>query len=218
MTGGSRLYGAQRGAPRRIRHEGFVADLHGDTSPARAGYFQTPWVTAPTVIDGGAFGIDSNNRLSTANVAEDVFLPVVGNRKCIRSSVSGAYTLLPADSGAAVYWDQAAGIVFTLPAPKLGMWFEFFVTVTASSAAQKLITDSASTFLLGTFAQSTDGTYTEARHTANGTTIRAWSGNGTTTGGIAGDYVRVHAASTTVWMVTGRGSATGVEATPFATS
>lgn len=218
MAGGPRLHGAQRGTPRRVAHEGFVADNGRDSSPSWAPFFASPWTTAPTKLEKGGFGVNADGRLASVNSDLAAYLPVVGNRPAIRASVSGAYTLLDKDSGAAIYWDQAAGILFTLPVPRVGMWFEFFVTVTATSSAHKFITDSASTFLLGTFAQSTDGTYTEARHTANGTTIRSWSGNGSTTGGIAGDVVRVHAVSSTIWMVTGRGSATGSEATPFGTS
>ncbi len=218
MAGGTRLNGAQRGTPRRVAHEGFAADNGRKVAPVYPPYFASPWTTAPTALTKGGYGINADGRLSGVNSNSLAFLPVVGNRPTIRASVSGAYALLNADSGALVYWDQAAGVTYTLPAPKLGMWFEFIVTVTITSAAAKVITDAATSFLLGGFRQSTDTTFTEATHLANGTTIRAWSGNGTTTGGVVGDTLIVSAASATVWMVMGRGSATGAEATPFATS
>lgn len=217
MNPGSRLYGAQRGTPRRARHASFVADLNRDTSPDYAPYFATPWTVAPTSKTAGAFGVGIGNRLHELNSDATIFLPTVGNRKLIKSS-AGAYALLPSDSGAAVVFDQAAGITITLPPPSPGMWFEFFVGVTATSAAHKVITDAATTFLLGTFAQSTDSTYTEARRAANGTDIVAWSGNGSTTGGIVGDWFEVFYFSATQWFINGRGSATGAEASPFATS
>lgn len=131
---------------------------------------------------------------------------------------TAAATLTAADSGALCVFNSAAGDLYTLPVPEAGLWFDFVVTVTITSNAAKVITDSASTFLLGTFVQSTDGTYTSALHSANGTTHRAWSGNGTSTGGIKGDWFRLTAISATQWVIVGMGSATGSEATPFATS
>lgn len=126
-------------------------------------------------------------------------------------------TLTTDDNGALCVWAAAAGYTFTLPTPQVGLWYDFVAEVTITSVGAKILTP-ASTFLLGNFIQSTDGTYTSANFAADGTTIRSWNGNGTTTGGLAGDWVRVHAISTTQWEVYGMGRATGTEATPFATS
>lgn len=131
---------------------------------------------------------------------------------------TAAATLTAADNGKTCFFNSAAGDIYTLPVPVAGMRFRFVVLVTITSNAAKVITDSGSTFLLGTFVQSTDGTYTVALRAADGTTIRAWSGNGSTTGGIKGDWFEVVALSTTQWAIWGMGSATGTEATPFATS
>jgi hypothetical protein len=136
----------------------------------------------------------------------------------LRLVKTGATTLVSADSAALCLFNTAAGYTFTLPACKVGLWFDFAVHTTISSVAAKVITSSASEFLVGNFIQSTDGTYTSASQTADGTTIRAISMNGSTTGGLAGDWYRLTCISTTQWYIFGMGRATGTEATPFATS
>ena len=55
-------------------------------------------------------------------------------------------------------------------------------------------------------------------YAANGTTIRALSSNGTTTGGTIGDRYKVTCISATQWAIDGQVVATGTAATPFATS
>ncbi len=139
----------------------------------------------------------------------------LGNSRVVKTA---AATLLPEESGALCLFNLAAGFTFTLPTAAKGLWFEFQVTVSVTSSTAKLITASASEFLLGHFVQSTDGTFTQAFHAANGSTIRAWNGNGSTTGGLVGDWFRVVGLSATQWAIIGWGSATGTEATPFATS
>lgn len=152
-----------------------------------------------------------NNTFSGTNT----FTGTVGS-KCIVKTA--AATLTAADSGAVCIFNSAAGDIYTLPTAASGLVFDFVVVTTITSNAAKVITASASEFLLGTFIQSTDGTYTSAAHAANGSTIRAWSGNGGTTGGLAGDWFRVCGISSTQWAIWGMGRATGAEATPFATS
>lgn len=130
-------------------------------------------------------------------------------------------TLVPKEAGSLCLFDSAAGVVYTLPpitASNIGMWFEFAVTTTITSNAAKIITDSATTFLLGAITTVNNAATTAENFAANGTTIRALSSNGTTTGGILGDRYRVQALSTTVWLVSGVLSNSGTAATPFATS
>jgi hypothetical protein len=135
-----------------------------------------------------------------------------------RKTFTAVATLTEADSGAVCFFNSASGDIYTLPVPVAGMYFDFIVAVTITSNAAKVITSASSEFLLGTFIQSTDGTYTSAAHAANGSTIRAISMNGTTTGGYVGDWFKVVAISATQWMIYGMGRATGSEASPFATS
>ncbi len=134
-----------------------------------------------------------------------------------RPVYTAARTLTAADNRALCVFNSAAGDIYTLPAAAAGLEFEFVVVVTITSNAAKVICTSGD-FLLGAFIQSTDGTYTTAAHAANGSTHVAWSGNGSTTGGLAGDWLRVTAISGTQWVLSGFGRATGSEATPFATS
>lgn len=142
----------------------------------------------------------------------------VASPPSVRAVKTAAATLTEADSGALCIFNLAAGFTYTLPACAPGLWFDFVVTTTATSVAHKVITSAATEFLLGVFVQSTDGTFTNAYHVANGTTIRAISMNGTTTGGYAGDWYRVTCINATQWVINGYGQATGSEATPFATS
>jgi hypothetical protein len=134
-----------------------------------------------------------------------------------RPVYTAARTLTAADNNAFCIFNSAAGDIYTLPAAAAGLSFEFVVVVTITSNAAKVICTSGD-FLLGSYMQSTDGTYVTAAHAANGTTHVAWSGNGSTTGGLAGDWLRVTAISASQWVVSGLGRATGTEATPFATS
>lgn len=142
------------------------------------------------------------------------FVPAGG----IRVVKTAAATLTAADSGAFCFFNSAAGDLYTLPTAAAGLWFDFAILVTITSNAAKVITASASEFLLGGFRQSTDGTYVTAEHAANGSTIRAISMNGSTTGGFAQDWWRVIGISATQWAIYGFGRANGTEATPFATS
>jgi hypothetical protein len=150
-----------------------------------------------------------------ADVVNNLVVP--GSLAYKRKVYSAATTLTRNDSGALCLWDTAAGFTFTLPEAEEGLHFEFVVHTTITSVAAKVICASGD-FLVGNFIQSTDSTYTSASHAADGSTIVAWSGNGSTTGGLIGDWLRLTAISATQWHVYGMGRATGSEATPFATS
>lgn len=132
---------------------------------------------------------------------------------------SGAtVTLTAAQSGSLVEFDRAAGIVYTLPAASVGLEYEFVIVTTITSNAAKVITP-ASVFLLGSINTiATDASNAWATWTADGSTIRSISMNGTTTGGYAGARFSIECVSSTQWVITGRTPATGTVATPFATS
>lgn len=128
-------------------------------------------------------------------------------------------TLLAEESGALCLNDRAAGIVWTLPTPQVGLTFEFLASVAVTSNAYKVITDAATTFLKGgvimgdvTVAQS--GDYFEA----NGTTHVAISEDGATKGGLLGDRFTVTCVSSTLWVIHGVLHGAGTLADPFATS
>ena len=133
---------------------------------------------------------------------------------------TGATRILTAEeSGSLCLLNDAAGVVFTLPAPVVGMRFEFLVTVAVTSNAHKMITDASTTFLLGGVIMgdvtvATSGDYFEA----NGTTHVALSAAGTITGGLLGERYQVTCISGTQWVIEGVCHGAGTLATPFATS
>src|SRR3990167_1525578 len=144
--------------------------------------------------------------------------PLGAHRQVIKEAVA-TRSLLASESGALCVFDRAAGVVFTLPAPVVGMQFEFIVQTAVTSNAHKVITNAATVFLVGgvimgdvTVAQS--GDYFEA----DGTTIVALSAAGSTTGGLLGERYKVTCISSTQWAIHGVCHGAGTLATPFATS
>lgn len=130
------------------------------------------------------------------------------------------------ESGSLVVFDIASGATVTLPPPVAGMEFEFQVATTITSGSAKILTDSASTFLLGAVLTFTIATASPAGFSFNGSTHRACTMNGTTTGGILGTRIRVVAmantsatsTASTQWVIDGAIVGSGVIATPAATS
>jgi hypothetical protein len=133
--------------------------------------------------------------------------------------VGATRTLTPDESGALCLFDRAAGNVFTLPAPQVGMQFEFRNTAAVTSNAAKVITNAATVFLVGSVM---GGSLTVADSgdvfQADGTTIVALSMSGSTTGGLIGGSITFTAISSTQWSVEGDFVGSGTLATPFATS
>lgn len=126
-------------------------------------------------------------------------------------------TLLPKEAGSLCVFDSAAGVVYTLPPPVIGMEFNFGVTVTITSAAAAVVTNAATVFLTGGIWVGNSGAATGEMFAGNGTSFIKTTSNGSTTGGIIGDYLTFTAISTTVWFVHGVCNGTGTVATPFST-
>ena len=144
-----------------------------------------------------------------------------------RLVTSGAQTLTLAQSGSICLFNTAAGYTFTLPAPTandVGTWYEFVHTVTNTSVVAKVITDSASTFLLGEIYIASGGTPGATTgplgFACNGTTHRAINqgGSDTTTGGVIGSRFKVTLVTATQWFVEGYLLGTATVVTPVATS
>jgi len=136
----------------------------------------------------------------------------------IISDAVSTRTLLAKESGATCLFDVASGVVYTLPTPVAGMEFEFVTTTTITSNAAKVITNSASVFILGAVEIATIATATVGGFSFDGSTHRAISSNGTTTGGIIGSRYKLKALSSTVWAIEGILIGSGTVATPAATS
>jgi hypothetical protein len=133
-------------------------------------------------------------------------------------ALQAARTLDVKESGALVLLDAAAGFTVTLPAPVAGAHYDFLVTTTVTSSNAKIITNAATTFLLGEVLTFTTATASPAGFAFNGTTHVACTMNGTTTGAIIGTRIRVEAISATVWAITGVVVGSGTITTPAATS
>jgi hypothetical protein len=127
-------------------------------------------------------------------------------------------TLTAKESGALCLFDRAAGTVYTLPSPVIGMQFEFMATIAWASGTYKFITGLATEFLVGSVSSLNNAAATGQAFLANGTTHRAVSMAGTTTGGFTGDRFKIIAISTTQWALEGVFSNSGTAATPIATS
>lgn len=142
-----------------------------------------------------------------------------GQHRQVIQGVGATRTLLAEESGALCLFDRAAGNVYTLPAPVEGMQFEFSTTVAVTSNAAKVITDAATTFLIGSVML---GSLTVADSgdvfQANGSTHRAISMDGATKGGLVGGSFKVTAISSTQWVIEGDAVGSGTLADPFATS
>ena len=133
-------------------------------------------------------------------------------------SGSGAtVTLTAAQSGSMVLFDRAAGIIFTLPAPVVGLWFEFIVVTTVTSNNHKIITDTGTTLLIGPL-DVQKGDTTVLNTNGNGSTHISVLMNGTTTGGIQGTSIVLTCVSSTLWEVNGTVIGSGTLATPYSTT
>ena len=142
----------------------------------------------------------------------------ITQRAFLISGEGATRTLLAKESGAAILFDRAAGIIFTLPTPAVGLFFDFFVSVSVTSNNHSVITDAGTTFLLGSLVNiDTDTSNAVAAWTGNGTSHISVTMNGTTTGGLLGTWLRCVCISSTVWFVYGIDQGNGSVATPFAT-
>jgi hypothetical protein len=138
-------------------------------------------------------------------------------RKIIGDGVA-TRTLVAKESGAICLFDTSTGVVYTLPSPQIGMFFEFITTVAWASGTYKFVTNLSTEFLVGAVTSVNSGATTGEAFLANGTTHRAVTMAGTTTGGFTGDRFRVVAISSTQWALEGVYSNTGTAATPMTTS
>jgi hypothetical protein len=159
--------------------------------------------------------------MANPNGLNPSFETVNTKRKVISGSGATA-TLAQGDSGSLVLMDRAAGIVFTLPAPKVGTFYDFVVTVSVTTNAYKIITDAGTTFLIGSVVGlDTDSSNAVAAYTADGSTILSVNMTAASTnakGGLIGTRLRFECVSTTLWQVSGIVHGAGTVTTPMSTS
>ncbi len=133
---------------------------------------------------------------------------------------TAATTLTAAQSGALCIFTQATtGGTFTLPAPVVGLTFDFVTLVSVTSSdVNKVITNAATVFLTGGVAMASLTAGGNDFFEANGTTFVAITMGASTTGGLKGGRIRVTCISPTLWHVEGIPVGSGTLADPFATS
>ena len=156
--------------------------------------------------------------MSQVNGFDPIF-DTVNAKKGIANGLGATQTLSVDQSGETIVMDRAAGIVITLPLAVPGLYYDFDVTTSVTSNSYKIITGAATEFLVGGATNvDTDTSNAVAFFSGNGSTHRAVTMNGTTTGGLIGTSIRFTCLSATRWMVTGQIFGSGTVATPFATS
>lgn len=116
-------------------------------------------------------------------------------------------------AGAVVTVNRAAGCVITLPASTgKGDEYTFYCGTTITSNAFKIQVANASDTIAGGVAISTDIAGVTMLCGGTDDTI---SCNGSTTGGVAGTWVKLTDVAANKWMVSGFLASTGAEGTPF---
>jgi len=137
----------------------------------------------------------------------------------VNVTTDATYTITEAQCGTTFLMNKADGIVFTLPAASVGLWYEFQANTTVTSNSYKLSTATQGTeFFVGTLPLVVGGTADVEYFAGNGSTHDNITFAGTTKGGLAGTRVRVECISSTLWSVSGFVAASGTAETPFATS
>jgi hypothetical protein len=122
------------------------------------------------------------------------------------------------DSGGVITVNRAAGSTLTLPASSgSGMRFQIFLGTTVTSNSAIVQVANSTDIMSGLALQAQDA----------GSTVNAWETgatddtitlNGTTSGGIKGDFIELVDVSSGIWWVRYTGSATGTEVTPFSSA
>lgn len=142
-----------------------------------------------------------------------------GHRQVISGLAGGttARQLLASESGALCLFDDAAGQIYTLPAPAVGMWFEFLVTVDGTSNSHSIDTDAATTFIGGGVA-AVSNVVAEGGDSFAATISSDVSCDfdSDITGRLIGTNVKFTCISATEWVIEGVTHGVGTLATPFA--
>lgn len=118
-------------------------------------------------------------------------------------------------NGRIVNLNKITGIAVTLPVSTGdGSWFRFYIGATITSVGTTIKVADAATIMQGRCVQLADGGDTvNGYETASDTdTITL---DGTTKGGLVGDFIELIDVATGVWYVRILEAATGSEATPF---
>lgn len=139
-----------------------------------------------------------------------------GQHREVISGLGATRTLTAEESGALVLFDKADGIIITLPAPAVGLQFDFLVTVTGTSNAYSIDTDAATTFIGGGIqGNSTTAGGADSFPATIASTVSC-DLDAAETGWLIGGYITITCLSSTTWGISGQTSGSGTLATPFA--
>lgn len=134
-----------------------------------------------------------------------------------KGDTTNAYQLTSDMSGALCLFDAADGVVYTLPAPIVGMEFDFLVTVAGTSNSYSIDTDAATTFIgggVGSFSTTVaEGGDSFAADIAATVSVDLDSD---LTGRLVGTAFKLTCTSSTTWVISGNLHGVGTLATPFA--
>lgn len=129
--------------------------------------------------------------------------------------IIAAITLDDTYAGKCGVFDIAAGVAVTLPRARgTGNVFEFFVKTTVTSVGDKIKVGNAQDVIQGMVMGCQD----------SGDTVEGWETvaatdtitlDGSLTGGVRGDYIRLQDVADGVYSVSGQITQTGSQATPF---
>lgn len=137
----------------------------------------------------------------------------------IVNATAATLTVTEADhDGKVIVLDRAAGIAVTLPAAAAGLDFEFIVKTTFTGAATIKSVASAD-IMIGhaIMGNNTDNSVVNWQSIAADTTDTIdLLGTSNSTGGMAGQRIRILGLAANLWYVEIIGDAAGTEATPFA--
>ena len=144
-------------------------------------------------------------------------------RGCHREVISGvgdttnSILLVASQSGALCLFDALDGVVYQLPAPVVGMWFEFLITLSGTSNSYSIDTDAATTFIGGGIA-TVSTTVAEGGESFPATIASTVSCDfdGDTAGRLIGTNVKLTCLSSTTWGIEGTMHGVGTLVTPFA--
>lgn len=182
----------------------FLGQIGTSTTNA-PGYFSSLVVGSGGIVNNGP------------SVGTDTTVTPIGN--------VATYAPTAAQSGTTFLLNRAAGTVVTLPAPVLGMKFNFVVTTAVTSNSYKIITDASTTLMQGVDLIALIGTAVgdSELFQGNGTTHLSFNMNGTTTGGLIGTQISMVCIATSavpsgLWQVNAVNFGSSTLATSFATS
>jgi len=186
------------------------------------------------ILDGAGSGSTETTLVDTGTAqtlaAKTLTSPIINAAaytEVVAASGGTTRILTGASSGSVNLFDiSTTNILYTLPAPVVGLQYNFLSTVLQTSGTIKIITDAGTTYLNGAIQMFSGEKVTPSStlgpmqfNSPAASNFISFNMNGTTTGGGIGTWVSFLCVSATAWLVTGIVvSPSGTLATPFANS